>query len=79
MNKNYIFIGVMVAAVVVAAIANRFSSEEVFHDDEYNYSDTRGSGKSSVEFDGKQYECDAESKSVVLEHEDGSTTTVICD
>jgi len=90
MNKNYIFVGVIGAALLVAAIANVISPEEfgrddyrvkVSYDSEEDMYDRarhgRGSG-STVKFNGKHYKCDEETGSVVLEHEDGSTTTVTC-
>ena len=88
MNKNYIFVGVIGAALLVAAIANVISPEKVggdhyriklSHDGEKgSYDRTRRGSGSTVEFNGKHYKCDEETGSVVLEHEDGSTTTVTC-
>jgi len=79
MNKNYIFIGVIGAALLVAAIANNFSSDDFYSDDDFQGSWESSHSGSTVEFNGKSYKCDSDTKSVVLEHEDGSTTTVICD
>ena len=80
MNKTHIFIGIIGAALVVAAIGNAFSSEEYYRDTHVRWDHDGSSGsEASIDFDGKDVKCDAETGSVVLEHEDGSTTTVICD
>lgn len=86
MNKNQIFIGVLGAALLVAAVANAISpithesdGFRVVYSDGSEHKSYRGNGHATLEFNGKHYECNRETGSVVLEHEDGSKTTVTCD
>jgi len=90
MNKNHIFVGVIGAALLVAALANVFASEDDYDgnrhlrvsygdDHEHRGSRSRSGRNATIEFNGETIACDADTGQVVLEHEDGSKTTVTCD
>jgi hypothetical protein len=91
MNKNHIFIGVIVGAIGVAAIGNFISPESAHSgrngwgmsmdgEDHHRRGSRPHSGdKSTVEFNGKTYRCNKETGSVELTHDDGSITVVTCD
>lgn len=77
MSRNTIFLAVVGGAILIAVLIGSGSgtSDRGFN---ISVSSDRGS-KQEIHFNGETYKCDDETNSVVLTHDDGSTTTVYCD
>lgn len=76
MSRNTIFLAVVGGAILIAVLMGTGSSDG---DNEMRISVSTGGANEEIHFNGETYRCDEETNSVVLTHDDGSTTTVYCE